>query len=70
MTEIDGEEFNIRPLQYNDLPFCTALEESSFPPNEAASLETVRFVCDVDVDRVSNSRMFGNYVGIISSFRG
>src|SRR5262245_54425739 len=34
-------QLNIRPLQIHDLPFCTALEQASFPPNEAASLEQV-----------------------------
>jgi hypothetical protein len=38
MTEADGdgdETFVIRPLQLNDFPFVVALEEASFPPNEA-----------------------------------
>jgi glyoxylate utilization-related uncharacterized protein len=37
----DDEKFIIRPLQYNDLPFLVALEQASFPPNEAATLEKV-----------------------------
>jgi hypothetical protein len=31
----------MRPLQQNDLPFLIALEQSSFPPNEAATPEKV-----------------------------
>jgi len=31
----------MRPLQLNDLPFLIALEQSSFPPNEAATSEKV-----------------------------
>jgi hypothetical protein len=42
MSGEDGEnEFAIRPLQPSDLPFAAALEESSFPPNEAATPEKV-----------------------------
>lgn len=32
----------IRPLQFNDLPFLVALEQASFPPNEAATPEKVQ----------------------------
>ena len=43
MAENDTEsQYHLRPLQLNDLPFIIALEQSSFPPNEAASAETVR----------------------------
>jgi hypothetical protein len=40
---MDDEDVNvlIRPLQLNDLPFMIALEQSSFPPNEAATPEKV-----------------------------
>ena len=38
---LDESELVIRPLQLNDLPFAVALEESSFPPNEAATPEKV-----------------------------
>jgi hypothetical protein len=40
---MDDEAINvlIRPLQLNDLPFMIALEQSSFPPNEAATPEKV-----------------------------
>jgi len=44
MDGVDGEDetqFSIRPLQMNDIPFCIALEESSFPPNEVATPEKV-----------------------------
>jgi hypothetical protein len=47
MDGIDEDEeraFNIRPLQLNDIPFCVALEQASFPPNEAATLEKVRLL--------------------------
>lgn len=39
MTVLEENEFVIRPLRLNDLPFAVALEESSFPPNEAATPE-------------------------------
>jgi hypothetical protein len=43
MADVDEDsEFVIRPLQLNDLPFAVALEESSFPPNEAATPEKVQ----------------------------
>ena len=43
MADVDEDsEFVIRPLQVNDLPFAVALEESSFPPNEAATPEKVQ----------------------------
>jgi hypothetical protein len=35
VMDSDDEELVIRPLQLNDLPFLVALEDSSFPPNEA-----------------------------------
>lgn len=55
MSEETGIETRLRPLQLNDLPFVTALESSSFPPNEAASLEKViaLFNCGLIVDHIS-----------------
>jgi hypothetical protein len=42
MADVDEDsDFVMRPLQLNDLPFAVALEESSFPPNEAATPEKV-----------------------------
>jgi len=40
----DGKDRPIlaRPLQTNDIPFVVALEQASFPPNEAATPEKVR----------------------------
>ena len=41
MDEEEERQFVIRPLQLNDLPFLVALEQASFPPNEAATPEKV-----------------------------
>ena len=41
MDEEDDFRVLIRSLQLNDLPFLIALEQSSFPPNEAATPEKV-----------------------------
>jgi hypothetical protein len=42
MADEDEEtQFLLRSLQLNDLPFVVALEEASFPPNEAATPEKV-----------------------------
>ena len=40
---MDEEDISvlIRPLRLSDLPFMIALEQSSFPPNEAATPEKV-----------------------------
>ena len=54
----DTSDFVVRPLQLNDLPFAIALEQSSFPPNEAATPEKV--VLDREgliVDRIPHSNM-------------
>jgi hypothetical protein len=37
----EGEQYVFRPLKISDIPFLVALEQSSFPRNEAASLEKV-----------------------------
>jgi GNAT superfamily N-acetyltransferase len=42
--EYDETEFVIRPLRLNDLPFLIALEQASFPANEAATPEKVDFM--------------------------
>ena len=34
MVDEEEQQFVIRPLQLNDLPFLVALEDASFPPNE------------------------------------
>jgi len=39
--EEQESKFLIRPLRMIDLPFLVALEQSSFPPNEAATPEKV-----------------------------
>lgn len=59
LNDDDELQFNVRPLQLNDLPFCIALEEASFPPNEAATLEKVNSLLRVfvTVDRVPHSRV-------------
>ena len=41
MDDEQEPQFLLRPLQLNDLPFIVALEQSSFPPNEAATPEKV-----------------------------
>jgi hypothetical protein len=41
MNDEQEPQFLLRPLQLNDLPFIVALEQSSFPPNEAATPEKV-----------------------------
>jgi hypothetical protein len=50
---MDEDKFVIRQLNGSDLPFLVALEESSFPPNEAATPEKV--ICEGQVigDHVS-----------------
>lgn len=56
-TDEDEPQFTIRPLRLNDLPFCIALEEASFPPNEAATLEKARPF----TTRITNCRSLTEY---------
>lgn len=42
MDEDEEPRLLIRSLQFNDLPFLVALEQASFPPNEAATPEKVQ----------------------------
>jgi hypothetical protein len=47
MTDNEQEpQFLLRPLQLNDIPFVIALEQSSFPLNEAATPEKVASISE------------------------
>ena len=45
MDDEEEPQVLLRPLQLNDLPFVIALEQSSFPLNEAATPEKVAPLC-------------------------
>ena len=68
--EEQASRFLIRALQLNDLPFLVALEQSSFPPNEAATPEKVEPPQNMlIVAYLSCSNLSRNDAGPLRSYR-
>lgn len=57
----DERQIAARPLQVNDIPFVVALEQASFPRNEAATPEKVwsskRRIHELMADRIPYSNV-------------